>query len=560
MDSLGKLESILRKLGTAKLVRLYGADSVDSISGIFSEKINEIKLVELLRIKYGFQILQEKSVRVAALTALTDAERRYVLSGKNSEVRLTRDELLKLSNLRWSRNSKQASRLLEVLGLSNEYLPPEAVNVPSEITVTPSVKLFEHQLRIKDRFVRKLNDGSNKLLIHMPTGAGKTRTSVEGIIDFIKANSNRSNVVVWVAHSEELCEQALETIKYLWELRGDCDLSLCRLWGSHQVPDFNNYDGQRIVVAGFQKLYSLITSSNNEIFKKITPLKGRVELIVVDEAHKAIAPTYAQCINYLSSEGLTKLVGLTATPGRETNFQEIGGESQSETQLLAAFFDHNKIGITDPDGKDIEDPIGYLQDQGFLSRIRRKKVTTNINLELSDREKIFVSKFMDLPSSVLEKLAESEERNTLILAEIAALYQAGKKIIVFSLSVKHAHLITELLNLKGVKARNVDGGTPSSERKLILDSYKSGDTRVLVNYGVLTTGFDAPGTNAVVITRPTQSLVLYSQMIGRGIRGPRVGGEEVCDLVDLEDNLLGFPEEKQAFNHFNSVWSGQDEC
>ena len=77
---------------------------------------------------------------------------------------------------------------------------------------------------------------------------------------------------------------------------------------------------------------------------------------------------------------------------------------------------------------------------------------------------------------------------------------------------------------------------------------------MLVNYGVLTTGFDAPNTNAVVITRPTTSLVLYSQMIGRGIRGPKMGGTKECIIVDIEDNIINLPSEQTAFNYFNSHW------
>ena len=102
-------------------------------------------------------------------------------------------------------------------------------------------------------------------------------------------------------------------------------------------------------------------------------------------------------------------------------------------------------------------------------------------------------------------------------------------------------------------ARSIDGETAEQDRRLWLKQYKRGDFRTLINFGVLTTGFDAPNTNAILITRPTASLVLYSQMIGRGIRGERMGGNEECLLVDIEDNLRDFPSESQAFNHFK--WS-----
>jgi superfamily II DNA or RNA helicase len=300
----------------------------------------------------------------------------------------------------------------------------------------------------------------------------------------------------------------------------------------------------------------MLSSNHDDAFKAISQLKANTGFIVVDEAHKAVAPTYKQCISYLFNAEKTKLIGLSATPGRAAADVESGG-SVDGTAELAEFFDFNRVGLTDECGDELDDPIGYLQKEKFLSNISRKKVATDINLELTDKERIFVSEFLELPTSVLTRLAKSNERNALILAEIAALRLKKRQIIVFALSVDHAHLITELLNLKGINARCIDGATPASERAESIAKYKddSDEVSVLVNYGVLTTGFDAPNTNAVVIARPTASLVLYSQMIGRGIRGPKVGGNEVCDLVDLEDNLLGFPSEQHAFNFFNIAWS-----
>ena len=84
--------------------------------------------------------------------------------------------------------------------------------------------------------------------------------------------------------------------------------------------------------------------------------------------------------------------------------------------------------------------------------------------------------------------------------------------------------------------------------------YKVGDVRVLVNFGVLTTGFDAPNTTCVLIARPTTSVVLYSQMVGRGIRGPLMGGSERCLIVDVKDNIEGMPDLPSAFSFFDSSW------
>jgi superfamily II DNA or RNA helicase len=70
----------------------------------------------------------------------------------------------------------------------------------------------------------------------------------------------------------------------------------------------------------------------------------------------------------------------------------------------------------------------------------------------------------------------------------------------------------------------------------------------------LTTGFDAPNTDVVFISRPTLSPVLYGQMIGRGLRGPAVGGTEKCSIIDVRDNLVGFGDDEQVYSKFDEFW------
>ena len=92
-------------------------------------------------------------------------------------------------------------------------------------------------------------------------------------------------------------------------------------------------------------------------------------------------------------------------------------------------------------------------------------------------------------------------------------------------------------------------------RKAAIEGFRSGDFDVLVNYGVLTTGFDAPRIRTVVVTRPTTSLVLYSQMIGRGLRGPNMGGGAECNLIDIKDNFTAFGDIDAVYNYFEDYWS-----
>lgn len=115
-----------------------------------------------------------------------------------------------------------------------------------------------------------------------------------------------------------------------------------------------------------------------------------------------------------------------------------------------------------------------------------------------------------------------------------------------------------MLAARGFKAFAISADTPSTERARIIANYKmvSDEAQILCNFGVLTTGFDAPQTSAALIARPTRSLVLYSQMVGRAIRGTRVGGNAKAEIVTVVDTgLPGFGSVAEAFTNWEDVWS-----
>lgn len=87
------------------------------------------------------------------------------------------------------------------------------------------------------------------------------------------------------------------------------------------------------------------------------------------------------------------------------------------------------------------------------------------------------------------------------------------------------------------------------------EALRRGEIQVLVNFGVLSTGFDAPNVSVVVVTRPTSSIVLYSQMIGRGLRGPAVGGTQECIVVDVRDNAQEYGPIAEVYRHFDRYWA-----
>jgi superfamily II DNA or RNA helicase len=124
--------------------------------------------------------------------------------------------------------------------------------------------------------------------------------------------------------------------------------------------------------------------------------------------------------------------------------------------------------------------------------------------------------------------------------------------------VEHAGLIASVLRLRGLKAAAITSSTPSERRRQIIQRYRDTDEYdVLCNFGVLTTGFDAPKTNVAVIARPTTSVVLYSQMIGRAARGKNAGGNQTCRILTVVDQAPGFRSLGEGFDFWEDIWEGE---
>ncbi|MBL4853599.1 MAG: DEAD/DEAH box helicase [Robiginitomaculum sp.] len=531
------LTNALRKTGSATLAKLVGEMTLTAINQILRKEITEGSMVEILVERLGSQILSTSEIRKSILEILPDKDLEFVHFGTKEGCDVT---ALRGKNIAWGREQVKARRLIEILELDEKYLPSKNEEFSNAVVISPNLHLFDYQRKIKSKAVNILAPNRARLLMHMPTGAGKTRTTAETLVDLWRQNADPNGLIVWLAHSEELCQQGAETLEKVWHERGDMPLNFYRMWSNLPNPDI--IEGPGVVVASLQRIYALWKSKNKENREIIKNIRNQCLLIVVDEAHKAVAPTYQDAIEALRNIQITRILGLTATPGR--------GVDVDENKKLIEFFNNTKITLQNNDGTNLGDPIGYLQKHKYLAKIKRKAVPTNIDIDLTPKEKAHFERFFDLPVSAIKRLGEDTERNALIIVELAKQFEAGRTIILFACSVNHSRMLTDLCRLRGIEARSIDGMTAKEDRKQWIDDFKQGKYKVLINYGVLTTGFDAPNTDTVMITRPTGSVVLYSQMIGRGIRGLKMGGNEECLLVDLEDNLRDYPSESQAFNYF----------
>lgn len=439
-------------------------------------------------------------------------------------------------------SSKKSSETI-LLSFFGIVLPERAAESPeaSEKNIKPIYGLFSHQRAVAKKAIEGLTRHPYATLVHMPTGSGKTRTAMHIVAQMLQIQPHR--LIVWLAQTSELLEQAASEFEKAWSALGDGPANVYRFWGNHD-PDIDNAR-TGFLVAGFGKLHALYKRNPNIVLC----LGDRACLTIVDEAHQAIAATYRELISTLfEKKPANALLGLTATPGRTWNDRNADSE-------LADFFHGNKV-ILEIEG--YANPVDYLVAEGFLAKANFSTLNSGAGLDLSDADLAELATDAEIPESILIRLEEDHQRNIRIITKIEEMASRHNRIIVFATSVRNAHLIASILELRGTTSFVVTGTTASIMRDRILVKFKGDDPNpiVIVNYGVLTTGFDAPKTSAALIARPTKSLVLFSQMVGRAIRGPRAGGNAEAEIVTVTDpELPGFGDVAEAFTNWEDVWS-----
>ncbi|MER5742555.1 DEAD/DEAH box helicase [Streptomyces sp. NPDC002225] len=373
-------------------------------------------------------------------------------------------------------------------------------------------------------------------MLSLPTGAGKTRVTAEAVIRWVKRVGDFKGPLLWIAQTEELCEQAVQSWKFVWSKVGaEQPLTISRLWSTNEVGDV--VDHPHLVVATDAKLERCLGTDQYAWLR-------RAALVIVDEAHTAISKRYTEILGRL---GLTQyetgrhLLGLTATPFRNTN--------EDETRRLVSRFGNRRLdeGVF-PSG----DPYRDLQDWGMLAQVEHRTLEGG-RIELTRDEKTHADRMAMLSRSAEQRLADDHARSRRIVDSVAALPDDWPTLL-FATSVDHAKYLAAMLNDRGVPSAAVDSTTSAQDRRARIEKFRAGRIRVLTNYGVLTQGFDAPATRAVVVARPVYSTNVYQQMIGRGLRGPRNGGKDSCLILNVSDNIANF-DTHLAFTQFEHLWS-----
>lgn len=532
-----KLNKILSRLDSDVLQQILGNDVISTLSLLGPEYLYSEGLYKILTNTFSLQeLLINNITRNHIIDVLREDEIFAIV--ENLELPIRDDFWEGLKNTNFS--EELTNRLLRFFDLEI-YIKEDVVWI-QEVNSKPIYPLYSYQRSILKKVKRTLSTENNRILIHMPTGSGKTRTTISFVCRYLVENENTN--AIWFANTKELLDQAYKEFIKAWSSLGDREIKAIKYWDKSNV-DLSTLKGT-FIVAGLDKAYNALMRD----IGKMSVFANETSLVIMDEAHQAIAPTYKLLIESMITTNKTSFIGLSATPGRTWNEPE-------EDKKLSNFFYRQKAKI---EIKGYVNPVDYLIEKGYLAKTINTTLLHKSGINLSSSDLEYFKKNYVLSDKVLKKISEDSLRNIAIITKIQQLVEKHQRIILFAITKNHAIVLNSLLTALAINSKVLTSETNQNERSKIINDFKISRTQnpnslVLCNYGILTTGFDAPETSCAVIARPTDSLVLYSQMVGRAIRGTLSGGNDEAEIVTvIDENLKGFGAVADAFTNWDDVW------
>jgi DNA repair protein RadD len=408
----------------------------------------------------------------------------------------------------WAKLRKEFANLFDIPSVF--VIPP---SLPKQVTrqlVSPIYKApplheYQHEVVLKvQESIKNLQENSN--LIFLPTGTGKTRIALEVIKELLLNDEDyQSQSIVWVTHSTELRAQVLDNFRDLWLTEGNKDATLLNITKVKDWPDTDHRLENSFIVVTPDILLKIHKAEK-------LGLNGEFGLAVIDECHKG-GDSYFDVYQALKHHS-KHLIGMTATPFKS--------DLEKQASLKDLFGGESAI-------------IEYEPESEEKTRFY---VSNNIHPKLN-----FYPLIVDLGRPIqfgsrqmLQELSDHENRNQKIVEKIDELVTKDeRKVLLFACGINHMEKLALLLAMRGIRAAYIDYRTPGFRRREIVKGFRNNEIEVLINFSLVTTGFDEPSIDTIFITRPTSSIVLYNQMIGRGLRGTLQGGTSELDIYEVQD-------------------------
>ena len=364
------------------------------------------------------------------------------------------------------------------------------------------IELRDYQRDLLKRVEDALASPAAKIMMQLPTGGGKTRIAGELLSSWLKDGRK----AVWLTHRGELATQTEGML-------GEAGVLAMAISNIQWTPRTNAPD----IVNGVVILMAQ-TVSRRTAKASVWDGYNSGDLMIIDEAHHAAADGWARAINQWPGP----VVGMTATPWRlseKEGFDHLFKELHCGSQVAA------------------------LQSDKWLCRVRVLSPAEEDQIRGGQ-----VDIAGDYSESGIELANEDRDIWTAGALRFWQQHCEDRQTLVYAVSVRHARNLVAVFNDAGVPAGVLLGDMPTSERVRLIGQFQEGTLRALINVAVATEGFDLPDAACVVLTRPTMSLSLYLQMVGRGLR-PKQNDDD-CVILDLAGNGLrhGLPEEEREWS------------
>ncbi|KIO24974.1 hypothetical protein M407DRAFT_25721 [Tulasnella calospora MUT 4182] len=397
-------------------------------------------------------------------------------------------------------------------------VPLRNAHVQPPATQPPTFRLRPYQEECVNSCLNTLTDDDSRVTrigVSSPTGSGKT-TMFCTLISRLPPPPDRPNATqsLILVGSIELARQAAAQLRILCpELTVEIEQGQ-----KHRATGLAD-----VTVATYQTL------KQPERLEKFDP--SRFKVVVVDEAHHAVAPSYLKVLSYFNS-GITQTGPLSTAP--DPSSSKSTSLNVPVVGFSATFSRHDGSAL----GR-VFQSIVYHQD--FLDMMKDQwlcPVTfTTVSAKIDLSGVTISTKTGDFNPTSLAHIVNTDSINKLVVRTWLDRTANRKSTLVFCVNISHVKAVTAVFREAGVDARYITGSTPVVERKELLDGFRRGEFPVLVNCAILTEGADVPNIDCVIIARPTRSRNLFAQIIGRGMRLSPNTDKTDCRIIDFVDSL-----------------------
>lgn len=358
-------------------------------------------------------------------------------------------------------------------------------HIDIETEIEEKKELYGYQQGDIDAIFKRLDNAKSNyhLLYQLPTGGGKTVIFSEIVRRYLSQHNKK---VVVLTHRIELCKQTSKMLKG-FDVKNKIINSKVK-----ELPDQNDYS---CFVAMVETLKNRINDEKLHL--------DNIGLVIIDEAH------YNSFRKLLSSFKNAFILGVTATP-------------LSSNVKLPMYQNYNELIVGDT--------ITSLVKNGFLAEATTYSYDVGLSsLKVGINGDYTVKSSDDLYSNMVmqEKLLHAYTEKSL-----------GKKTLIFNNGINTSLYVYDMFKAAGFEIRHLDNTTSTEDRKQILHWFKKTPNAILTSVGILTTGFDEPTVESIILNRATKSLTLYFQMIGRGSR--RLPNKDKFTVIDLGNNAARF--------------------